>query len=81
MDDFLVVESASALKLVVFPVSVIGDLIIRVVEHSLSAHFVLSPLTDVLSSFVVVEYSLAVAHVVEFSALVSTSQVSLSHVL
>ena len=81
MDDLLIVKGASAFKLVVLPVTIIGYFIVGVVKNSLSAHFVLPPLTYVLSALVVVKHSSAVAHVVELCALVPTSQVGLCDVL
>lgn len=66
--------------MIVFPVSIIGDLVVGIVKNSLSAHFVFLPFTYVLSSLIIVEYSLSVTHVIEFSAFISSSEVGFGHV-
>ncbi len=81
MGDLFVVESASAPQLVVFPLPVIGDFVVRVVKHPPSVHFVLLPLSNILAALVIVKDTLSMTHVVEFGAFVPASDVGLRHVL
>ncbi len=68
----LIVEyHASAMELVVLPVSLIGYLSVLVVELPKTIHFVLHPVSLVVTTILVVELSEAVTHTIQFKAFVS----------
>jgi hypothetical protein len=54
------------MELIVFPISLIGDLIVRVVEDSLAIHFVLFPFTLIFTTLFVVKSACPVSETVKF---------------
>lgn len=78
---FFVVESSSAFKLILFPISLVSLGVIGVIQSALSVHLVFLPFSDVLSSLIVVKGAVAVSHIVEFGALVLAFEVGLRYVL
>jgi hypothetical protein len=79
--NFLVIEDALPPKLILLPLSIISYRIVRIIKYSFTMHFVLIPLSNILTSLTIVEHSFAVTHIVLFSALVTTSYVCFGHIL
>ena len=79
--DFFVVERSSALKLILFPVSLVGLRVVGIVQSAFSVHLVFLPFSDVLSSLVVVKYTVSMSHIIEFGAFVLPFKVCLRDVL
>ena len=73
----IVVHCSQAVKLVVFPLPLIGHLGVGVVKSPVSLHFVVFPFPFVPAAFFVHELSLPVAHAVFLEALVPCADVEL----
>ena len=69
------------MKLVVFPVAIVCDLVIRVVQSTFTVHLVFFPLAYVLTTFPVVESSVAVSQTVQLVPFVLALLISLGHKL
>ena len=67
----IIVHDSLPIKLVIFPLSLVGDLSIWIIECAVAFHFVVFPLSAVSASFLVDELSLAISHAILFVALVS----------
>lgn len=73
----IVVHCSQAVKLVVFPLALIGHLAVGVVKSPVSLHFVVFPFAFVPAALFVDELSLPVAHAIFLEALVSCADVEL----
>lgn len=61
------------MKLVVQPLSFVGDLVRLIVESPETVHFVSQPLTLITSSVLIVECSLSVSGSIEFEAFIAAA--------
>ena len=69
----IVKESTVAMKLITLPLAFVGFVIGLVIKSSLTLHFVLAPLSVIVSSILVVKPSGSLTHAVNFVSLIPAS--------
>lgn len=72
---FIIKNSAETTKLIVIPVSLIGNLAILVMQFTDAVHFIIFPLANIITSIIKLKFSFSIFHSIFQKAFVSSSTV------
>ena len=71
----VVVYYSFSVKLVLFPLALVGYHAVWIVKNSIPVHFIFEPLAIIVAALFVVKFSLAVSHAIKHVSFITSSNV------